>query len=178
MLFMGLITGIAFVSCRQTKFIDVPFDTVDKITTEVYTPKDTLYDVKADTSLFRADIVVNDTGGVSLANIKVQKGDNLKAPNVSIKDNILRVNCEAEAYKLFLQWKEKYIKESIVIKSYVPPNQMYNSVNNSDAKQADRDSDNELTYWQETQVWLGRILLLLIVIGVANYLYKKKPKFS
>ena len=49
---------------------------------------------------------------------KSKNGRDLKSPSVNVENGKLNVNCQKEAQKLFLSWREQYVKE--FQKSIVP----------------------------------------------------------
>ncbi|WP_286431165.1 hypothetical protein [Myroides marinus] len=86
------------------------------------------------------------------ANIKRSKNKVLQPPKVQLVNNKLMVDCEVEAQQMFLEWKEKFIKEHRVIETKIPI-----------------AVPLELSTWQQTQIWLGRTLLLLMTLGSVGY---------
>ena len=119
---------------------------------------DTIFQTVADSSSFKALLKCDSSGNIYIVHSVSSSGKNMKAPEVTIRDNILNIDCKAEAQKLFFQWKEKY---------------------KSDTKTSIRtiEVERKLTPWQLTQIWLGRILILLVIIAcaalIAHYRHKK-----
>lgn len=108
------------------------------------TSKDTTVIVPKDSSYFKAELVVDSTGTVALKNVlETSSGRKLKTPKVTIKNNLIEVDCQAEAESLFFSWKEKFVKQ-------------YRELNKPIIT-------NVLTKWQKIQIWLGRILLILLL---------------
>lgn len=141
------------VACKSAGVVPpTTIETTNTVTkTEVV--RDTVFKIQKDSSYYKAYLeCVN--GKVVFnpqAKPESKKGKHLKPPKVNIKDNIITVDCEAEAQELFAQWKDIYIKElkhQIEKIPYPVPDQ--------------------LSYWQKTQIALGRLLILIaVLIGLA-----------
>ncbi|AKK74444.1 hypothetical protein OK18_19120 [Chryseobacterium gallinarum] len=137
------------VSCKVVK---PPAPMVIENTREVTkTIRDTVYKIEADSSYYEAYIdCIN--GKPILREIqetqsKSQPGKIINIPKASIKGNKLSVECTKQAQKLFKQWKETYIKDTKQTPVYID-------------KPVYRDKP--LTWFQNVQIWLGRIFLGLI----------------
>lgn len=115
---------------------------------------DTVYVVKADTSKFYGTLKVDSNGKINLSNINaVESGKYVKVPVVKIKNNKLEVDCYAEAQELFKQWKEQHITDTKV-----------------DTKIITKSVPRQLTFFQELQIWTGRVCFFIVVIGlIGNY---------
>ena len=161
-IFYSVVLAATLISCKSTSV--VPPTTTETSTTKIVTVTvhDTILETQKDSSYYKAYMeCVN--GKVVIAQHpkskpETKKGKYLKPPKVDIKDNVLQVDCLAEAQKLFYQWQEQYIQEnkSSVVRIPYPVIQ-------------------PLTWWQTTQIWSGRIflnLLLLIAIVTALRLLK------
>lgn len=86
-----------------------------------------------------------------------KKGKNLNAPKVNINDNMLEVDCVAEAQKIFYQWKEKWISDHKTTVTKIPyPVKV------------------PLTGWQIFQLWCGRIFLFLLLAFIAAVILRYK----
>ena len=169
------VSVVSLTACKGVS--EVPPNSKEVHTTEriVETIRDTVFRIEADTSYYKAWLECRD-GKVILSeknstkNGKVilseknttKKGNRLKPPKVALKDNVLTVNCEAEAQELFARWKEKHTEQLTkqTEKIYVPV-------------------DKPPTNWQMFQIWCGRIfmgLLLLALIAWQFPIYKLIPK--
>lgn len=152
-----ILSGMFLVSCGcHPEVITNEVVRIEKVIVH-----DTVIKTVPDTSSFRAILKVDSLGKVSIDQKTVvsSKGSHLNAPKVSIKDNVISVDCTAKAQELFFQWKEHYLStQKIQTKRIEVP--------------------RELTWWQVTQMWLGRIfIILLIIAGIAlflNWWYKSK----
>ena len=125
--------------------------------TVTVTIHDTILKTEKDSSFYKAYIeCIN--GKPVLKNPKSKPGKHQQAPKVDLKGNQLNVDCVIEAQELFHQWKETYIKENQATTIKIP----YPVV-------------QPLTWWQTTQIWLGRILIfLLLALIIAVILRFKK----
>lgn len=115
---------------------------------------DTTIQVVADTSYYQAYITCKNNKPILLKDTvyKNRKTSFLQTPKVVLANNKLTVNCERKAQVIFLEWKEKYIKENKTITQpvYIP---------------------YPLKWWQTALMYLGGILIIGIVITLI------KPKF-
>nr|WP_286428689.1 hypothetical protein [Myroides marinus] len=128
--------------------------TTEQVTQSVEEIKrDTVLVIPADKSQYVADLAIQGNMiVVKDANIKRSKNKVLQPPKVQLVNNKLMVDCEVEAQQMFLEWKEKFIKEQRVIETKIPI-----------------AVPLELSTWQQTQIWLGRTLLLLMTLGSVGY---------
>lgn len=159
-LFVFLIfSSLAVVSCTSRKptqpMVTENTKTIQKII------RDTVYEVKADSSYYQAYIDCANGNPILVENFndfqkkksevlqkpKSQQGKYLKPPKIDLKDGLLTVNCEAEAQQLFKQWKETYIKENLSTKTpiYI---------------------ESPLKWYQKILMWIGGVFLLLSAIGI------------
>ncbi|WP_313214238.1 hypothetical protein [Soonwooa sp.] len=133
--------------------------------------KDTVFTTKADSSFYKAfvdcrdgkPILITDNFPSGEKSEVVKKGNYVQPPKVNLsQDGVLTVDCKAEAQKLFASWKNTYINEQepVIVPSTI------------------RLYDESLAPWYvKVQIWAGRILLLLIGIGLiieAYNLIKRK----
>lgn len=113
--------------------------------------RDTVFQVERDSS--RAVAIVDCLEGKPAIRLSEETtGNYLKVPRLVLNDSILTVDCEARAQELFAQWKETHSTEKSEVPIYI----------------------NELTFWQEVQINLGRAFLLLAVLITAVQLFKKR----
>ena len=139
---------IMLVSCTSNKPVVVKNETLTtKTITE--TVHDTIFKTEKDSSYYQALLDCQD-GKVIVKNVvHSEPGRTLKSPKVRIDYNTLQVNCEAQAQRLFAQWKSKHIQENTQQIKEVPV------------------ITNTLTWWQQTQIkgfWLMIVLAFLITI--------------
>jgi hypothetical protein len=148
------------VACKSTSV--VPPTAIETIITKTVKEviRDTVFETKKDSSYYKAYLKCLN-GKVILSpksKVQSQKGKYLQPPSVNIKDNILQVDCRAEAQKLFAQWKDIYREnmKSVLTTKYVPV-------------------EKQLSWWQTTQIWCGRLFLLVLfafALGTAYRTYK------
>ena len=159
LLFLFCLLATTLSSCKSTGV--VPPTTI-KTTSAVTTKEvlhDTVFQTEKDSSYYKAYLeCVNGKVVVKQDTKSIQKsGKFLKPPNVSLKDNLLIIDCEAEAQKKYAQWKDTYtsaVLQTITEHPYV--------------------IEKPLSWWQKTEIILGQIFLGLILIftalGVMRYL--------
>lgn len=113
--------------------------------------RDTVFKIEKDSS--RAIAIVDCLEGKPAIRMsKETPGNFLNVPRLVLHDSVLTVDCEYRAQELFAQWKETHSTEKTTIPVYI----------------------NELTFWQEVQINLGRAFLLLALLLTAVQLIKKR----
>lgn len=157
LLFCLLVTTL--VACKSTSVVPpTTIETTNTVTkTEVI--RDTVFTIQKDSSYYKAYLECVNGKVVISPRIKPEskKGKHLKPPKVNIKDNIITVDCEAEAQKLFAQWKETYINtvfETIREHPYIV--------------------EKELSWWQNAQIILGRLLILIAALIGLGFAFKNR----
>jgi hypothetical protein len=149
--FSFLFLLLAMTSCRSRKVIIQKEIRTDTITE---TLRDTFFSVEKDSSSYRALLECQNGKVVVKAVTGTSSGRKLKNPKVVIHDNVLQVDCKAEAEKLFAFWKEKHIK------SYTIKNEPIIT--------------NELTWFQKTQIYIGRTAVALAMLYLLLLIFKFK----
>ncbi|EKT3967130.1 hypothetical protein NTJ12_002211 [Flavobacterium psychrophilum] len=153
-LFLFVVLVTTLVSCKSSS-VALPSKTEttnNAITKEVM--HDTIFKTEKDSSYYRAWLECKEGKVVIKSNPITTKGNYLQPPKVIIKDNYITVDCEAEAQKLFAQWKDVYTTEN-------HQTTITNTV----------EVERQLTFWQKVQICGGRIfLLLLLIIVVTSFL--------
>lgn len=146
-LFLFVVLVGALVSCKSTNALPPTKTefTSNSITKEVI--HDTIFNTQKDSSYYKAWLECKE--GKILFTSKPQKtaGKYLQPPKVIITDNVLEVDCEAEAQRLFAEWKDVYKVE----------NQTTTFTNTV-------LTEKQLSGWQNFQIWSGRIFLVLLLI--------------
>lgn len=147
------------VACKSAGVVPpTTIETTNTVTkTEVV--RDTVFKIQKDSSYYKAylecvngKVVINPQ-----AKPESKKGKHLKPPKVNIKDNIITVDCDAEAQELFAQWKDIYIKEHQLKIEKIP-----------------YPVPAQLSYWQKTQIILGRLLILIAVLIGLGFALKNR----
>jgi hypothetical protein len=137
------------LSCKSNKPLIQKEVTSDAI---VETLHDTVFNVEQDSSFYIA-LLECQNGKVAIKEVQETKsGRKLKPPKVNIQDNHLKVDCKTEAEKLFAFWKSQYIKSYKGTEIPV--------------------ITNELTWFQKTQIYIGRTLLFALVLWILLKLFK------
>lgn len=141
---------VVLASCGSSK--PTTFENKTQTITVKETVHDTVFKIEKDSSSYWA-LLECQQGKVVLKNI-IQSGSGrtLKSPKVQIADNVLQVDCQARAQELLAHYKNTH-KAEIVIKEI--PIEV-----------------NKLTFLQEFQIWLGRILLLLFLFWMLKLILK------
>ena len=147
-LFMILIV----ISCRSPKQLQ----NENKVQTITITETlhDTVFKIAKDSSSYNALLdCIN--GKVVLKNvIQAEPGRTLKSPRVRLDNNKLSIDCELKEQELYAFWKSKQVKDvqekTITITKFV----------------------NHLTFWQKVQIWMGRLLLLVLLFLIGRFAYK------
>ncbi|MDQ8012037.1 MAG: hypothetical protein REI96_06295 [Flavobacterium nitrogenifigens] len=147
-----LVAATCLTACKSSKPITLTEKYIETVTETVH---DTVFEVGADSSSYKALLECRNGKVVPKEVKNASPGKKLKAPKVTIRDNVLTVDCEAEAQKLFAQWKSKQIT-----KTTLKPTPIY--------------IERELTFLEKFFMVLGKISLLLIAIGLTIWIIKKK----
>ncbi|WP_291122775.1 hypothetical protein [Flavobacterium sp. UBA6046] len=157
-LFLFVLLATTLSSCKSASVVPPATTETTKTITIKEVVRDTIFKTEKDSSYYKAYlncvngkvVVKQDTKPI------IKLGKFLQPPKVSLKDNILTIDCKAEAQKLFAQWKDIYREnmKSVLTTKYV-------------------EVEKPLTYWQKTEIILGRIFLGLILcftaLGVLKY---------
>lgn len=158
---MLIFISLASVSCVSKKPVEPVIITNTKEIT--HTVHDTIFKIAADSAYYEALIecqngkpVIRDTPETK-ANSKA--GRSLNQPKAVIDDGKLKVTATKNEEELHKQWEETYIKEHEQKPIYVPRN-VY--------------TDRPLTFWQNLQIWLGRIFLGIITLGVLLFVLQAR----
>lgn len=136
-------------SCGSKKYVIQKEITKDTI---VETLHDTVFSIAKDSSYYKA-LLECQNGKVVVKEVKKTKsGRKLNTPKVVIRDNQLNVDCTTEAERLFASWKSTFIKS-------------YKEINKPIIT-------NELTWFQKTEIYIGRFLLLILILWILLKLFK------
>ena len=155
-LFLFVLVG-TLVGCKTTNALPPTKTEISKTITVKEIVRDTVFTVQKDSSYFKAWLECKNGQVLLKPNNKITRGKYLQPPKIIIKDNVLEVDCKAEAQKLFAQWKDVYKTE-----------------NNQTIITNTIEVERQLTFLQTAQIWLGRILLLLILALVTMSILKNK----
>ena len=150
-----LITLLAFFasSCRTLKSRT---RTRESKTFLKETIRDTVVAIPADRSSFRAALGVDQNGNTTIKEVlNTHVGKRAKAPQVQIKDQVLKVDCLCDSMRIYLKLKDTHITDMLKETVFVP-------------------TEKALTAWQQVQLWLGRVLLIAITGGLTILLFAKK----
>ncbi|OWP80262.1 hypothetical protein BWK63_12025 [Flavobacterium covae] len=133
-------------ACKSSLAPTVTSQTNDTII-KVQTLRDTIIKTKQDSSFYKALLECQNGKVVINRPISVTPGEILKIPGVELQDNYLTVKCKVASQEVCVQLKEKHtqrIKTVLKIKTqYVP---------------------RELTWWQTTQINMGRVFIGLVLL--------------
>lgn len=147
--FVFLSLSMTITSCNSKKAFVQKEITNDTI---IETVHDTLFTVEKDSS-YLAALLECQNGKVVIKGVTgTASGRKLKPPKVVIQDNQLSVDCYAEAEILFASWKSTYISRHTHVTQPV--------------------ITNELSWFQKTQIYIGRFLLFVLVLLVLLKLFK------
>ena len=150
-----LVTLSAFLSssCRTLKS---PTRTRESKTFVKETIRDTVVAIPADGSSFRAALGVDEQGNTTIKEVlNAHVGKRAKAPQVQIKDQVLKVDCLCDSMSIYLKLKDTHITDMLKETVFVP-------------------TEKALTAWQQVQLWLGRVLLIAITGGLIMLILIKK----
>lgn len=154
-LFLFVVLVGTLTACKSTS---VSLPTKTEVTNTITTKevvRDTIFETKKDSSYYKAWLECQDGKVIIRDKPKTVNGKYLQPPKVIIKDNYISVDCEAEAQKLFAQWKDIYREN---LKSVLTTNTV--------------EVERQLTWWQNFQIWCGRVFLAIALFTVVKFLIK------
>lgn len=160
LVFLVLLLALLLMSCgsRKTAINMQPTITEQVTQTVEEVKRDTVLMIPADKSQYVAELAVQGNKiVVKDANIKRSKNRVLQPPRVQLQNNKLIVDCESEAQRLFFEWKDKFIKEQKVVETRIPV-----------------AVPLSLSWWQQTQIWLGRGFMLLVFLSTIGFIIKSR----
>jgi hypothetical protein len=157
-LVFSLFIILLMISCRSPKPVQNENKTQTITITETF--HDTVFKIAKDSSSYNA-LLECLNGKVVLKNvIQAEPGRTLKSPKVRLDNNKLQVDCNLKEQELYAHWKSKQVKDvqekTITITKFT----------------------NHLTFWQKAQIWLGRLLLLVLLFLIGRFISKiYKPEW-
>lgn len=152
LMFCCLFVLLTMVSCGSSKPIVLQNETIK---TKIETVHDTVFTIEKDSSSYAA-LLACINGKVVIKNVvQSESGSKLKIPKIRLADNVLRVDCEAEAQRLFAQYKNTFESENKT--DQLPPIEV-----------------NKLTFFQELQILVFWVYILVTVIVAAWVFIKSK----
>lgn len=147
LLFVILVTTLG--ACKSPSII-LPTKTEtwsNTMTKEVL--RDTVFVTEKDSSYYKAWLECKEGKVVIKEVVKTSKGKYLQPPKVIIKDNYIKIDCEAEAQKLFAKWKDTYTLEN-------KQTTITNTI----------EIERKLSWFENVQIACGWIFILLLIIVV------------
>ena len=141
-------------SCRSTKqVVATEKESVTEIVTTI--PRDTTFTIPADSSSYVAVLAIEQGNVVVREVVRHQPGKtSLTAPKVQIKNNTLNVDCETYAQEKLVRWIEQNSAKTTVVEKPV-------------------FIQHRMTFFEELQIWTGRILFGLLILIIAGWLFRK-----
>lgn len=147
-----LFAATCLSACKTSKPTILTEKYIETVTETVH---DTVFEIEADSSFYKALLECRNGKVVQKEVKNSSPGKNLKAPKVTIRDNVLTIDCKAELQKLLAQCKSKQIT-----KTTLKPTPVY--------------IEHELTFLEKFFIILGKISLLLIAVWLTIWIIKKK----
>jgi hypothetical protein len=128
-------------------------------TSVIETLRDTGFYTKSDTGMVIAMLKCDSLGNVYVSRIIALEGAlNSQDPTIDISDNILKVVMPVDSFAIYAKLKDRYIITSkLELKTVVKEVYL-------------------LTGWQWFQIWLGRILSILLLLAIVYIFIKFKSK--
>lgn len=157
LLLFFLFSLVLLVSCKSRKPAEpIIIEHTKTVTEKVH---DTIYKIEADSAFYQAFVECRN-GKPQIVNNTVQEkgGKNITA-QVKLENNQLTVDCNQKALEIFKTWKSQYVSE---LKPQIVELEVVKEV------------EREFSFWQKTQLWAGRIFLLLIGLSIIGFIIKLK----
>lgn len=149
LLFLFVLLATTLSSCKSASVVPpATTETTNTITIKEVI-RDTVFQTEKDSSYYKAYLECVNGKVVLKSDTQpiVKPGKFLQPPKVSLKDNMLTIDCKAEAQKLFTQWKDTYTNEQKSTIQKIP-----------------YAVEKPLSWWQKTEIILGRIFLGILVL--------------
>lgn len=149
-----LFSLVVLASCGSSK----PTTSEKQTTTTTFkeTVHDTVFRIEKDSSSYRA-LLECQNGKVVIKEVtQAEPGRTLKSPKVRLDSNQLKIDCEARAQELLAHYKDTHrtdVTQLVITKTITI-------------------EVNKLTFLQESQIWLGRTFLLLILSWIIKLVLK------
>lgn len=126
----------------------------ETIKTITQTVRDTIFKIEKDSSYYNALLECQNGKVVIKQVVSAESGRSLKSPKVRVENNQLLVDCEARAQELLAHYLDT---KEIVVQTIRIPYKV-----------------NELTFWQTQQIYLFRIMaIVLVLLGLWFYIKSK-----
>jgi hypothetical protein len=150
--FAFLVLLLWMTSCKSTKPVVITNTKTEKVIERVH---DTVFNIAADSSSYRA-LLDCQNGKVVIKDVfKNTAGKHLTAPSVRIIDNQLEVDCFAEAQKLFAQWISKDVYTALT-------------------EQTPIYIEYQPTWWERFLIGFSKLSLILSTIWFVVWIVKKQ----
>lgn len=145
-----LILLVFFGSCGSNKKTLEPSTNTVKTVTIEKRIHDTIFNIVADSSSYKALIECQNGNAVIKKVLNETSGKNsLEPPKVTLENNQLNCDCEARELALRAQWESENRIETIEVEKIVPE---YHKL--------------PLTFFETFQIWCGRVFIFLIIACV------------
>ncbi len=147
-----LLSLVLIASCKSSRSAILESNT--QTITVKETVHDTVFKIEKDSSSYQALLECQNGKVVIKDVIQAKPGRTLKSPKVRLDNNLLKIDCQAQAQQLLAQYKNTLKTTNTVIKIPVEV--------------------NKLTWWQQTQITLFRILAVILLLITAWQILKAK----
>jgi len=121
----------------------------DRVITITNTIHDTVVKTKPDSAMIKAFLRCDSLGNVYVCNIESLQTSNKVKPTIEIRDNTITLKCKVDSQAVYIRWKETHVSD--VTQKTLPPVYI----------------EKALSWWQTTEIWAGRIFLILLAIALA-----------
>lgn len=159
------ILALSLPGCRTAGIVmssEQQQTTTDSLRT-VETLRDTVVQVKADSSLLRALIECDSLGQAHLKQLlEYERGDRLPPPAVDITNNVLTAKAHVDSMAIYLQLKDRYTER--------------NKIQRITRTITQTVEVNRLTWWQTLFYRAGQILTAALIMGAVIKIYKLKRR--
>lgn len=139
-------------ACKSTKPTVITEIHTEKVTETLH---DTIFEIKADSSYYKALLECQNGKVVTKEILETTPGKIIKVPKVNIVDNQLNVDCLSEAQKLLARWKSQQVEKNTVI-----PKPIY--------------IEYEPTLLEKFFIGFGKLCLLIVTIWFLVWIIKKQ----
>lgn len=143
---------VVLASCKSSK--PTTFENKTQTITIKETVHDTVFKIEKDSSSYQALLECQNGKVLIKQVVQAAPGRTLKSPTVRLDNNQLKIDCEARAQELLAHYKNTHQTSSEVIRVPVEV--------------------NKLTWWQQTQIKLFRIIIGVSLVAIIWKIVKSK----
>lgn len=146
-----LIVILTIVQGCCSKLYPHKTESTEHVVTVTETVRDTVIQVRPDSSIVQALIMCDSTGRARLEEIRTLKESARIRQTLALKDNKLTAKSVVDSMGIYLTYKERYLEEQKV--------QVVETIIEKEV--------NVLKWWQKSLMWMGAVSTLIFLTSLA-----------